>query len=201
MYPRGESLAKPSSSSSFVNDAVGVLLSFSSVYLATYADHATALFATFSSVEASSATECDKLQVGVNNQAQWCATLKIQFEPSKWLAMVISHRRNCWATPQVIFNSHIVDDGDISPTPDQRSTPAHHCCYSRTAHWVLDKVLHASRPPWPECCIIKASSMSAALSPGTRLFTPIVPRRSLHISFYYLAILVKYILAKKFDQN
>ena len=39
-------------------------------------------------------------------------------------------------------------------------------------------------------------AVAAALSPWTRLFTPIVPRRSLHISFY-LAILVKYILAKK----
>ena len=40
-------------------------------------------------------------------------------------------------------------------------------------------------------------AVAAALSPWTRLFTPIVPRRSLHISFYsYLAILVKYILAK-----
>ena len=27
-------------------------------------------------------------------------------------------------------------------------------------------------------------AMAAALSPWTRLFTPIVPRRSLHISFY-----------------
>ena len=40
-------------------------------------------------------------------------------------------------------------------------------------------------------------AVAAALSPWTRLFTPIVPRRSLHISFYYLAILVKHILAKK----
>ena len=38
-------------------------------------------------------------------------------------------------------------------------------------------------------------AVAAALSPWTRLFTPIVPRRSLHIN--YLAILVKYILAKK----
>ena len=43
------------------------------------------------------------------------------------------------------------------------------------------------------------SAVAAALSPWTRLFTPFVPRRSLHISFYYgyLAILVKYTLAKK----
>ena len=42
-------------------------------------------------------------------------------------------------------------------------------------------------------------AVAAALSPWTRLFTPIVPRRSLHIvaSISYLAILVKYILAKK----
>ena len=41
--------------------------------------------------------------------------------------------------------------------------------------------------------------VAAALSPWTRLFTPIVPRRSLHSSFYisYLAILVKYMLAQK----
>ena len=30
-------------------------------------------------------------------------------------------------------------------------------------------------------------AVAAALSPWTRLFTPIVPRRSLHISFYYLS--------------
>ena len=41
-------------------------------------------------------------------------------------------------------------------------------------------------------------AVAAALSPWSRLFTPIVQRRSLHISFIsYLAILVKYILAKK----
>ena len=30
-------------------------------------------------------------------------------------------------------------------------------------------------------------AVAAALSPWTRLFTPIVPRRSLHISFYQLS--------------
>ena len=30
-------------------------------------------------------------------------------------------------------------------------------------------------------------AVAAALSPWTRLFTPIVPRRSLHISFYLLS--------------
>ena len=30
-------------------------------------------------------------------------------------------------------------------------------------------------------------AVTAALSPWTRLFTPIVPRRSLHISFYQLS--------------
>ena len=40
-------------------------------------------------------------------------------------------------------------------------------------------------------------AVAAALSPWTRLFTPIVPRRSLHISFYLLSAILKIYTGKK----
>ena len=93
---------------SYVNDAADVLPD--SVYPATYADDTT-LYSTLASVE-SSATECQKFQMGVNNLAHWGATWKIQFEPSKSQAMVISRHKNYWAIPPVSFNGHVVDEVD-----------------------------------------------------------------------------------------
>ena len=92
----------------YVNDAADVLPD--SVYPATYADDMT-LFSTLSSAE-SSATECQKFQMGVNNLAHWGATWKIQFEPSKSQAMVISRHRNDGAIPLVSFNGHNVNEVD-----------------------------------------------------------------------------------------
>ena len=46
-------------------------------------------------------------------------------------------------------------------------------------------------------------AVAATLSPWTRLFTPIAPRRSLHTlaSISYLAILVKYIIQKNVSRG
>ena len=79
----------------YINDAADVVPD--SVYPATYSDDTTNFF-TLSSAE-SSATECEKFQMGVNNPAPWGATWKIQFEPSKSQAMVISRHRNHCSIP------------------------------------------------------------------------------------------------------
>ena len=92
----------------YVNDAADVLPD--SVYPATYADDTT-LYSTLSAIE-SSATECQKFQMVVNNLAHWGATWKIQCEPSKSQAMVVSRQKNDWAIPPVSFNSHVVDEVD-----------------------------------------------------------------------------------------
>ena len=114
----------------YVNDAADVLPD--SVYPATYADYTT-LYPTLSSAE-SSATEFQRFQMGVNNLAHCSATWKIQFEPSKSQAILISRHRNGWAVPPVSFNGHIADDVDtprllgvtfdrhLSNSPHLRST-------------------------------------------------------------------------------
>ena len=96
----------------YVNDAADVLPD--SVYPATYGDDTplySTLYSTLSSVE-SSATECQKFQMGVNNLPQLGATWKMKFEPSKSQAMVISRHKNDWAIPPVSFNGHVVDEVD-----------------------------------------------------------------------------------------
>ena len=132
-----------------VNDAADVLPD--SVYPATYADDTT-LYSTLSSVEAC-ATECQKFQMSVNNLAHWGATWKIQFEPSKSQAMVISRHKNDWAIPPVSFNGHVVDEVDtmrllgvtfdrhLSYSPHLRSTAvraAQRIGFLRKAFTLLD---------------------------------------------------------------
>ena len=63
----------------YVNDAADVLPD--GVSPATYADDTT-LYSTMSSMETATAT-CQTFQTGVNKLAQWGATWRIQFEPSK----------------------------------------------------------------------------------------------------------------------
>ena len=133
----------------YVNDAADVLPD--SVYPATYADDTT-LYSTLSSVE-SSVTECQKFQMGVNNLAHWGATWKIQFEPSKSQAMVISRHKNDWAIFSVSFNGHVVDEVDtmrllgvtfdqhLSYSPHLRSTAvraAQRIGFLRKAFMLLD---------------------------------------------------------------
>ena len=133
----------------YVNDAADVLPD--SVYPATYADDTT-LYSTLSSVEAC-ATECQNFQMGVNNLAHWGATWKIQFEPSKSQAMVISRHKNDWAIPPVSFNGHVVDEVDtmrllgvtfdrhLSYSPHLRSTAvraAQRIGFLRKAFTLLD---------------------------------------------------------------
>ena len=89
--PQG-SILSPTLCLVYVNDDDAGILP-DSVYPATYADDTT-LYSTLSSAE-SSATECQKSQMGVKNHllAHWGATWKIQFERSKSQAMVISRHK------------------------------------------------------------------------------------------------------------
>ena len=92
----------------YVNDAADVLLD--GVSPATYADDTT-LYSTMSSMETAMAT-CQTFQTGVNKLAQWGATWRIQFEPSKSQAMTISRHRVDWPIPPVAFNGLNVADVD-----------------------------------------------------------------------------------------
>ena len=92
----------------YVNDAADVLPD--GVSPATYADDTT-LYSTMSSMETATAT-CQTFQTGVNKLAQWGATWRIQFEPSKSQAMTISRHRIDWPIPPVAFNGLNVADVD-----------------------------------------------------------------------------------------
>ena len=92
----------------YVNDAADVLPD--GVSPATYADDTT-LYSTMSSMETATAT-CQTFQTGVNKLAQWGATWRIQFEPSKSQAMTISRHRVDWPIPPVAFNGLNVADVD-----------------------------------------------------------------------------------------
>ena len=62
-------------------------------------------------METATAT-CQTFQTGVNKLAQWEATWRLQFEPSKSQAMTISRHRVDWPIPPVAFNGLNVADVD-----------------------------------------------------------------------------------------
>ena len=92
----------------YVNDAADVFLD--GVSPATYADNTT-LYSTVCSIETATAT-CQTFQTGVNKLAQWGATWRSQFEPSKYQAMTISRHRIDWSIPPIAFDSLNVADVD-----------------------------------------------------------------------------------------
>ena len=105
--PQGSNLG-PTLFLLYVNDAADVLPD--GVSPATYADDTT-LYSTMSSMETATTT-CQTFQTGVNKLAQWGATWRIQFEPSKSQAMTISRHRVDWPIPPVAFNGLNVADVD-----------------------------------------------------------------------------------------
>ena len=148
----------------YVNDAADVLPD--GVSPATYADDTT-LYSTMSSMETATAT-CQTFQTGVNKLAQWGATWRIQFEPSKSQAMTISRHRVDWPIPPVAFNGlNVADVNAKAVRSDLRSpsplwpTFANHCSSRCTADWLPEEGIQSTGPQRPDCRLQRFRSADA----------------------------------------